>query len=102
MSTQNPTANVPQQRSEDPLGDRGYGDKTWTPSPGEQGISNREGDVEPDPESDPTSFGHDGKDVVSMVDEEPSDDEFEDDEEDDNEDDEEDEDEVSDADGGEP
>jgi hypothetical protein len=40
----NPTANVPAQTDEDPRGDRGRGDKTWTPPADEQGISNRPGD----------------------------------------------------------
>ena len=35
-----PPANSPDV----PLGDRGRDDKTWTPPPGEQGISNREDD----------------------------------------------------------
>jgi hypothetical protein len=39
----NPSANVP-SRPEQPRGDRGQGDKTWEPPPGEQGISNREDD----------------------------------------------------------
>ena len=37
----NPTANVPKQTGDQPRGDRGRGDKTWSPDPGEQGISNR-------------------------------------------------------------
>jgi hypothetical protein len=40
----NPNANVPAQTDEDPKGDRGRGDKTWTPPADEQGISNRPGD----------------------------------------------------------
>ena len=40
----NPSANVPAQTDEDPKGDRGGGDKTWTPPANEQGISNRPGD----------------------------------------------------------
>ena len=40
----NPSANVPAQTDEDPKGDRGRGDKTWTPPADEQGISNRPGD----------------------------------------------------------
>lgn len=39
----NPNANVPEQQQNAPLGDRGQGDKTWTPGE-EQGISNRLGD----------------------------------------------------------
>ena len=44
----NPGANVPEQNPNEPLGDRGRGDKTWSPEQGEQGISNREGDEDPD------------------------------------------------------
>jgi hypothetical protein len=40
----NPSAHVPAQTDEDPKGDRGRGDKTWTPPADEQGISNRRGD----------------------------------------------------------
>ena len=40
----NPSANVPAQTDEDPKGDRGQGDKTWTAPADEQGISNRRGD----------------------------------------------------------
>src|SRR5687768_13202154 len=40
----NPSANVPGQTDEEPKGDRGRGDKTWTPPADEQGISNRPGD----------------------------------------------------------
>lgn len=44
MSTQSPTANSPEQGPEEPFGDRGGGDKTWSPEQGEQGISNRADD----------------------------------------------------------
>jgi hypothetical protein len=56
----NPSANVPAAETDEPRGDRGQGDKTWTPDSGEQGISNRaddqnevdeEGDSETDHES---------------------------------------------------
>jgi hypothetical protein len=40
----NPSASIPAQTDEDPQGDRGGGDKTWTPLADEQGISNRPGD----------------------------------------------------------
>ena len=51
MSQQSPTANGPgQQGPEQPLGDRGQGDKTWSPDQGEQGISNRADDEESDSE----------------------------------------------------
>jgi hypothetical protein len=87
MSDQNPSAHVPEQGPADPLGDRGHGDKTWTPEPGEQGISNRVNDEEPGSETDSTSFGQDSKDVVSMAEEEPADgEEFDDDEDDEKED----------------
>jgi len=65
MRSQNPDANVPRQRSEEPLGDRGQGDRTWTPPAGEQGISNREddaGDDDPGPETDAASFEGDDQD----------------------------------------
>ena len=53
MSNQSPTANGPgQQGPEEPLGDRGKGDKTWSPEQGEQGISNRVGDEDPEAEGD--------------------------------------------------
>lgn len=39
---------------EAPLGDRGHGDKTWTPPEGEQGISNRVEDEDPDADTDPS------------------------------------------------
>jgi len=39
----NPSANVP-QGAEEPAGDRGGNDKTWSPAQGEQGISNRPDD----------------------------------------------------------
>ena len=80
MSEQNPSANVPKQGAAEPLGDRGKGDKTWTPEAGEQGISNRVGDEEPGQETDSTSFGHDSKNVVSMAEPDPTEDEFDDDE----------------------
>ena len=80
MSKPNPRANVPKQEPEEPLGDRGHGDKTWAPEPGEQGISNRIGDEGPGSESDLRKVGHDGKDLVSMAeDDTDEDDEFEDD-----------------------
>ena len=42
----NPDKNVPEPEPNEPLGDRGKGDKTWSPEQGEQGISNRIGDEE--------------------------------------------------------
>jgi hypothetical protein len=54
----NPTANVPKQTPEEPLGDRGADDKTWTPPKGEQGISNRPNDQDPDGE-EPTARSKD-------------------------------------------
>jgi hypothetical protein len=58
----NPSANVPAQTDEDPKGDRGQGDKTWTAPADEQGISNRAGDesefVE-DSTGQPPSLGRD-------------------------------------------
>jgi len=43
----NPSANIPKQSDNAPLGDRGN-EKTWEPPQGEQGISNREGDEDSD------------------------------------------------------
>ena len=74
MSKRNPTAAVLAPLAAEPLGDRGHGDKTWTPEPGEQGISNRVGDEEPAAETDPDSFGHGRKKVVAISDEDPIDD----------------------------
>ena len=52
----NPSANVPAASPDQPRGDRGQEDKTWTPPPGEQGISNR-----PDDDAEePASSGEDG------------------------------------------
>ena len=48
----NPNANVPEQDREEPLGDRGRGDKTWSPPADGQGISNRVGDTESGPDDD--------------------------------------------------
>jgi hypothetical protein len=45
----NPSANVPKQQPDAPRGDRGE-DKTWEPTKGEQGISNREDDEDPEAE----------------------------------------------------
>jgi len=83
----NPSANVPAQDGDEPLGDRGNGDKTWTPRPGEQGISNRPDDEAADPELD--------EDVDDDVDEDEdedeetaeTDDEFDDEEEEEDEED---------------
>jgi hypothetical protein len=48
----NPGANIPKQPPDAPLGDRGGDDKTWEPPPGEQGISNREGDEDSQTKTD--------------------------------------------------
>ena len=37
-------------QNSEPLGDRGERGKTWSPEQGEQGISNRAGDEDPDAE----------------------------------------------------
>ena len=47
----NPSGNVPTQLPQEPLGDRGQRDKTWTPAEGEQGISNRVMDEDPEAET---------------------------------------------------
>lgn len=44
MNSKDTNPNVPRQDSNEPLGDRGQGDKTWSPEQGEQGISNRPDD----------------------------------------------------------
>jgi hypothetical protein len=44
----NPSAHIPGQSPSSPLGDRGRGDKTWVPPAGEQGISNRVNDDDPE------------------------------------------------------
>ena len=91
MSEKNPTASVPEQGPDNPLGDRGQGDKTWSPEQGEQGISNRVGDEDSSPESDPDSFGHGGKKVASLAEDDPAeveDDDFDDADEEGDEDDE--------------
>jgi hypothetical protein len=58
MNRQNPSAGSPQQGDSEPLGDRGRGDKTWSPEQDEQGISNREGD-QGTPASDEDGFDED-------------------------------------------
>jgi hypothetical protein len=98
MSNKTPTANVPNQGPDEPRGDRGQGDRTWSPEQGEQGISNRVGDEDPTAAREGESFGqHTGEDVVSMAEEDPAEDE-DDDFGDDDEEDEEDEDEEGDTD----
>jgi hypothetical protein len=52
MNQKNPNSNTPQQDENDPLGDRGDGDRTWSPEQGEQGISNRVGDENPEANDD--------------------------------------------------
>ena len=62
MTTRSTSAAGPRQRPDEPLGDRGQGDKTWTPDPGEQGISNRaddEGSDEMDDDADLKDFEDD-------------------------------------------
>ena len=53
------SANVIRQDAERPLGDRGKGDKTWSPEEGEQGISNRIGDEDLDAAEDVEGFDED-------------------------------------------
>jgi hypothetical protein len=48
----NPSANIPKQQPNGPLGDQGS-KKTWEPPKREQGISNREGDEGSDEEREP-------------------------------------------------
>ena len=59
----NPSANVPKQTADEPRGDKGGDDKTWSPEDGEQGISNRvedEDDSEFDHEEDDVDDGGEG------------------------------------------
>ena len=73
----NPSANVPRQTPDEPMGDRGQGDKTWSPNQGEQGISNRADD-----ETDRFPAGRDpigaGDDDSAFDDGSGDEDEFED------------------------
>jgi hypothetical protein len=56
----NPDANVPQQKPNEPLGDRGEGDRTWSPEQGKQGISNRPDDQDQNQEAEePTDSSKD-------------------------------------------
>jgi hypothetical protein len=48
----NPGANSPEQKPGEPFGDRGKGDKTWSPQQAEQVISKRVGDEESGPNDD--------------------------------------------------
>jgi hypothetical protein len=48
----NRSANVPTPLPEELLGDRGRGDKTWSPAQGDQGISNRVMDEDPEAEAE--------------------------------------------------
>ncbi len=67
-------------RTEEPLGDRGHGNRTWTPPGGEQGISNRPGDA-------PVRIAGDEEDVddEDTDDEDDDDDDFDEDDEEDEE-----------------
>ena len=67
--------------TEEPKGNRGSGDKTWSPAHGEQSISNRPDDesdrfpagVEPTDEADDKSaFGHDTDEDEYGNEEEPA------------------------------
>jgi hypothetical protein len=80
----NPSANVPVQDGDEPLGDRGNGDKTWTPRPGEQGISNRPDDEAADADLEDDVDDADDEDE-DEDDETAETDEFDDEDEDDEE-----------------
>ena len=79
----NPNANVPKQTPDQPLGDRGHGDKTWAPAEGAQGISNRPDDESArrqtgghtDPSSDETLDAAPDEEDDDFEDDEPSDEE---------------------------
>ena len=58
-NTKTPSANLPKQDPDEPLGDRGGGDKTWSPDSGEQGISNRVDDEAGEPERNAPEPGGD-------------------------------------------
>ena len=69
---------------DDPKGDLGHGNKTWSPEEGEQGISNR-----PDDEADGVPGGDEADDAAAFngdEDEDEDEDEDDDDEDDDDED----------------
>ena len=53
------SANVTREDAERPFGDRGKGDKTWSPEEGEQGISNRVGDEHLGADEDVEGFDQD-------------------------------------------
>jgi hypothetical protein len=66
----NPGANVPKQPADEPRGDRGSGDKTWSPDDGEQGISNRvedEDDNEFNEDEDESEDEEDGDDLEDIA-----------------------------------
>jgi hypothetical protein len=56
MDKKNPNRGAPQGDESEPLGDLGERGETWSPEQGEQGISNRVGDKDPEAEdaSDPS------------------------------------------------
>ena len=74
--SETPNTNVPRNSPLDPLGDRGQGDRTWTPEEGEQGISNR-----PDDEPVHDDATADGDEAVDDDEAADDDDEFEGDDE---------------------
>ena len=57
MDNKNENREAPQGDDSKPLGDLGERGKTWSPEQGEQGISNRVGDEDPEAEdaSDPST-----------------------------------------------
>ena len=52
MNNKNPNQIAPQGDESEPLGDGRHDDKTWSPAQGEQGISNRVGDEDPEAEEE--------------------------------------------------
>ena len=51
MDNNQPNRTPPQGDESEPLGDLGERGKTWSPEQGEQGISNRAGDEDPEAEN---------------------------------------------------
>ena len=51
MDNKQPNRTAPQRDESEPLGDLGERGKTWSPEQGEQGISNRVADEDPEAEN---------------------------------------------------
>jgi hypothetical protein len=66
----NPSANVPAHDADEPRGDRGKGDRTWTLDQGEQGISSHPDDQAADAEPDEDDEFDDDEDADEEEDDE--------------------------------